>query len=167
MSKTWKIHPHLSLDEIDGRLRQTRGFWKVKRWMAIRYGLVHPSSAEQIAKAVGLGKSTVQRLLRNYNKYGASAIETKGSGGRKRAYLTIAEEKSFLKDCQAKALSGHYTTVIDIQRAYEEKVGRAVFKSTVYNLLGRHHWRKILPRPRHPDQDMDKQEEFKKTLKNK
>jgi transposase len=167
MAKTSKIYRHLSHDEIDGRLRQTQGFWKVKRWMAIRYGLVGPSSADQIAKAVGLGTSTVQGLIRNYNKYGAAAIETKGSGGLKDAYLTIGEDKSFLKDCEAKAIAGHYTTVNDIQRSYEEKAGRTVFKSTVYKLLDRHHWPKILPRPRHADQDMDKQEEFKKTLKNK
>ncbi len=167
MAKTSKIHPHLSLREIDQRLRQTQGFWKVQRWMAIRYGMVHPSTASQIAKAVGLSTSSVQHLISNYNKEGATAVETKGSGGRKYGYLTLEQEKSFLASCQEKALSGHYTTVEDIQKAFEEKVGKSVARSTIYRLLDRHSWCKLIPRPKHPDQEMEKQQEFKKTLKNK
>jgi len=163
MAKTSKIHPHLSLREIDQRLRQTQGFWKVQRWMAIRYAMVHPSNARQIAKAVGLSTSSVQHLIGNYNKEGATAIETKGSGGRKYGYLTLEQEKSFLASCEEKALSGHYTTVDDIQKAFEQKAGKSVARSTIYRLLDRHNWRKLVPR----HQDIDKQQEFKKTLKNK
>ncbi|MEM9685424.1 MAG: winged helix-turn-helix domain-containing protein [Bacteroidota bacterium] len=134
---------------------------------AIRYGMVHPSNARQIAKAVGLSTSSVQHLISHYNKEEASAIETKGSGGRKYGYLTLEQEKSFLASCQEKALSGHYTTVRDIQKAFEQKIGKSVARSTIYRLSDRHSWRKLVPRPKHPDQDMDKQEEFKKTLQNK
>ena len=167
MAKTSKIHPHLSLEEIGQCLRQTQGFWKVQRWMAIRYGMVHPSSAMQIGKAVGLSTSTIQHLISHYNKEGAAAIETTGSGGRKYGYLTLEQEKSFLASCDEKALSGHYTTVDDIQKAFEQTIGKSVARSTIYRLLDRHSWRKLVPCPKHPDQDTDKQEEFKKTLKNR
>ena len=44
------------------------------------------------------------------------------------------------------------------------KVGHEVDESTIYRLLNRHGWRKLMPRPRHPQADLQEQEEFKKTL---
>jgi hypothetical protein len=40
-----------------------------------------------------------------------------------------------------------------------------VHQSTVYRRLPRHGWRKLLPRPRHPQADPEEQERFKKTLR--
>jgi Winged helix-turn helix len=34
--------------------------------------------------------------------------------------------------------------------------------STVYNLLARHQWRKLMPRPFHPNRDVEAQKRFKK-----
>lgn len=39
-------------------------------------------------------------------------------------------------------------------------MGHQVHKSTVYRLLQRHQWRKIKPRPRHPNTDPEEQEKF-------
>ena len=163
MPKTSKIHPHLSVSDIDKQIKETKGFWKVQRWMVIRHGLTNPTSSEAIGKAIGLGKSTVQQLISNYNKYGELAINTKGKGGRKYGYLTLDQEVSFLKSCEQQAILGHYTTTADIQKAFEDKVGKQVAKSTIYDLLKRHNWRKLVPRPSHPKSDISKQEAFKKT----
>jgi len=38
----------------------------------------------------------------------------------------------------------------DIRAAYDERVGKQSATSTVYFLLERHGWRKIMPRSRHP-----------------
>lgn len=51
-----------------------------------------------------------------------------------------------------------------IQHAFEEKVGREVDDSTIYRLLHRHGWRKLMPRPRHPKADPQIQEQFKKNF---
>jgi len=55
--------------------------------------------------------------------------------------------------------------VAQIQRAYEAKVGHEVDDSTIYRLLARHGWRKLMPRPRHPQADPQAQAQFKKTLR--
>ena len=39
---------------------------------------------------------------------------------------------------------------------------QTVHKSTIYRLLSRHGWRKVVPRPTHVNADKNKQEEFKK-----
>jgi hypothetical protein len=51
----------------------------------------------------------------------------------------------------------------NIKRAYERAIGHKTSNSTVYNVLGRHGWRKLMPRPLHPKRDVDAQNAFKKT----
>jgi hypothetical protein len=41
----------------------------------------------------------------------------------------------------------------DLKAAYEKAIGHATSDSTVYNLLHRHGWRKLMPRPFHPKRD--------------
>lgn len=163
MGKVTKAAPHLTLDEIDQRIKITMGFWRVQRWLIIRHALVDPKPASEIALHVGLSTQTVHNLISQYNRYGAKAIETPGKGRRQRAYMSLAEEKEFLSHFLEKAQSGKVSTVKEIKDAFEKKLGRSVHHSTVYRLLSRQGWRKIVPRPRHVKADPLVQEAFKKT----
>ena len=89
-------------------------------------------------------------------------METPGKGGRRHQYLTLPEEKEFLAPFFAQAESGEIATVAQIQRTYEAKVGHEVDESTIYRLLNRHHWRKLMPRPRHPQADRKSRSSLKK-----
>jgi hypothetical protein len=51
----------------------------------------------------------------------------------------------------------------DLKAAYEKAIGHPTSDSTVYNLLHRHGWRKLKPRPFHPKRDFAAQNAFKKT----
>jgi hypothetical protein len=94
-----------------------------------------------------------------------AAVETPGKGGRRHQYLTLQEEQQFLAPFFAQAERGEIATVQELQRAFEAKVGHEVDDSTISRLLDRHGWRKLMPRPRHPQADPQAQEQFKKTLK--
>ena len=94
---------------------------------------------------------------------GEAALKLSGKGGRYHAYLTEEEEASWLEGFRDAGENGGILEVGRIQAAFEEKVGRKVAKSTVYDLLHRHGWRKITPRPRHPKSDPDAAASFKKT----
>jgi hypothetical protein len=50
----------------------------------------------------------------------------------------------------------------DLKAAYEEAIGHPTSDSTVYNVLNRHDWRKLMPRPFHPDRDIEAQDNYKK-----
>jgi hypothetical protein len=52
--------------------------------------------------------------------------------------------------------------VAEIQQAYERRVGKSVAPLTIYRLLERHGWRKVVPRPRHPKANRARQAAFKK-----
>jgi hypothetical protein len=54
-------------------------------------------------------------------------------------------------------------TVKLIHLAFEQHIGHTVDDSTIYRLLERHQWRKVMPRSYHPDADPEAQAAFKKT----
>lgn len=88
-------------------------------------------------------------------------METAGKGGRRRQYLTLEQEKTFLAPFFTQAERGEIATVAHIQHAFEAKVEHEVDDSTIYRLLHRHNWRKLMPRPRHPQADPQVQDQFK------
>jgi transposase len=167
MGKVTKAANHLTLEEIDEKIKTTVGFWRVKRWMDIRHALANPCVAEEIALNIGMAKQSVHNLVAAYNREGEKAVETKGKGQRQKANLTIAEETEFLKPFFEKAEKGQIATAEKIKEALEGHLEHSVHQSSVYRLLKRHGWRKIVPRPVHPKTNKEKQEEFKKTSNKK
>ena len=165
MARVTHAAPHLPIAEVKNRMRtDPRADWR-QRWLIIDNALVEPRSAEEIARHCGVSKATVHAVISRYKRLGVAAIETPGKGERRRQYLTLEEEKEFLAPFFAQAERGEIATVGQIWRAFEARVGHEVDDSTIYRLLARHGWRKLMPRPRHPQADPQVQEQFKKTLR--
>ena len=122
-------------------------------------GMTQPA----IAAAMGVSLSTVNRAHMAYDHGGLKALEAKPVGGRKRENMTLAEEKILLDRFAKAAGSGEMLNIHDLKAAYEKAMGHATSNSTVYNLLSRHGWRKLMPRPVHPKRDIAAQNAFKKT----
>ncbi|HYX49044.1 MAG TPA: winged helix-turn-helix domain-containing protein [Ktedonobacteraceae bacterium] len=163
MSRVTKAADHFSIEEVKNRmLTASRPLYR-QRWLIIYNALVDPRTAEEIGRHCGVAKETVQKLISRYNRFEISAIETPGKGGRRNGYLTIEEEKEFLEAFLARAEKGEIVTIAEIWHAFEERVGCDVDDSTIYRLLDRHEWRKVVPRPHHPKAQKDEQEHFKKT----
>lgn len=162
MGKVTKAANHLTIEEIDEKIKATVGFWRVKRWMVIRHALANPQTAQKIGLNTGMAEQSVHNLVAAYNREGEKAVEAKGKGQRQKAKLTLEEEGKFLKPFFEKAEKGHIATAEEIHEALNQHLGQSVHESTVYRLLNRHGWRKIVPRPTHPKTDKEKQEEFKK-----
>ena len=76
--------------------------------------------------------------------------------------MTLAEERVLLARFAKAAGTGEMWNVHDFKAAYERNIGHATSNSTVYNLLARHGWRKLMPRPFHPKSDIAAQNAFKK-----
>ena len=123
-------------------------------------GMTQPS----IAAAMGVSLSTVNRAHMAYDGGGLAALKSKPSGGRKRENMTLAEEKALLAGFAHAAGAGELLNIHDLKAAYEKAIGHETSNSTVYNLLARHGWRKLMPRPFHPKRDLAAQNAFKKTV---
>ena len=77
--------------------------------------------------------------------------------------MTLSAEKALLA-CFAKAAgAGEMLNIHDLKAAYEQAIGHPTSNSTIYNLLDRHGWRKLMPRPFHPKRNLAAQDAFKKT----
>jgi transposase len=122
-------------------------------------GMTQPA----IAAAMGVSLSTVNRAHMDFDHGGIKALKPKPIGGRQRENMTLAGEKALL-ECFAKAAgAGEMLNIHDLKAAYEQAIGHPTSNSTIYNLLARHGWRKLMPRPFHPKRDIAAQEAFKKT----
>jgi transposase len=85
-----------------------------------------------------------------------------GRGGRTGGLFTWEEEEALLSEISEKAMQGLVVIAHPIREYVERKLGRAVSKDYAYDLLHRHGWRKVSPRPEHPKVNKEEQEEFKK-----
>jgi hypothetical protein len=81
-----------------------------------------------------------------YDHGGIKALKPKPSGGR-RENMTQGEEKALLVRFAKAAGAGEMLNIHDLKAAYEKAIGHETSKSIVYNLLARHGWRKLMPRP--------------------
>ena len=164
MARITRAAAHLTREEVKKRMTSDPRPLYRQRWLIIYNALVEPRKAENIARHCGVSKATVHAVIASYNRQGVAAVETAGKGGRRSGYLSLEEEQEFLAPFFERAEKGELATTEEIWRAFEARVGQQVDDSTIYRLLNRHDWRKLMPRPRHPKADLQAQEQFKKTL---
>jgi transposase len=164
MSRVSRALPHLSAALVKQKFRTAKNFWQQQKWLVIYNALVDPQEAKEIAKHTGVSTSTVHQVISEYNRYGERAIETPGRGGRRSSYLSLAAEGEFLAPFIAQAKLGKISTTATIQSAFEQQLGERVAPSTIYRLLERHQWHKVVPRPHHPQADLAAQAAFKQTF---
>ena len=164
MSQVTQAFPHLNVETVKQKLKTLKKHWERQKWLVIYNAMVDPRPAEDIALHVGVSKGFVRKVIQQYNRQGEAALLTPGKGGRRHCYLSREQEKQLIERFKTKAVKGHIATAKQIKLAYEQQVGHQVHQTTIYRLLKRHQGHKIVPRPSHPKEDLQAQEEFKKTL---
>ena len=145
------------------RLKQANSHSEYQRIQCVLIRATLGSSAAEIAQLLGWSTATVHVLHSRFAKEGDAIFDLRGRGGRHHQHLSADQEQDLLAPFVERAQAGGMLTVAEIQRAYQEQVGKAVAPSTIYRLLDRHGWRKVVPRPRHPKADVAAQAAFKKT----
>jgi transposase len=155
--------PDGTLERLQPALKEARSKAEFQRvqclWLRVALGL----DANQVAQALGWRPTSVRRLQSQYWRQGEALWQRRGRGGRRHQNLTLGEEARLLAGFLGRAEQGGLLEVSRVRHAYEQAVGHAVPKSTVYRMLARHGWRKLAPRPRHPQADAARQQTFKKT----
>lgn len=121
------------------------------------------ATLEDTAAALGIGRASVGRLQARLRRMltQPSAAQPQW-GGRRRASMTLEQERQFLAPWAQQCESGGMLVVAPLRAALAQKLGHAVSASVVYRLLARHGWRKVAPDTRHPKSDPAAQEEWKK-----
>lgn len=161
------MRPPRPIDEeqravLQGLLKTTKAKADFRRVLCVWLRASLWLSALQVATAVGWSAGTVRKVQAEFLREGEAALLGVGRGGRRHENLSVAEERRLLSRFVKRAEAGGVLVVAEVKADYEMAVGRSVPKSTVYRMLARHGWRKLAPRPRHPQSDPERQEAFKK-----
>ena len=119
-------------------------------------------SLEQTARAIGRSVPWTCRLR---NRLLAGEIVGDGQrqsrGGRRRQNMSIEQEREALAPFLDRARSGCILVVGQVKAELEARLARPMALSSVYNLLHRHGWRKLVPDKRHPQSNEQAQQEWK------
>jgi len=161
--------PDLSVEMVEAArevARKTRDAGELRRAMSVVLSGVVGFTLPHVGDLIGRSRATVARFHAEFKSWLSGRQEKERKwGGRRRAYLTFEEEKEFLSGFFEVASRGGILVVSEVRTALEEKLGHKVAETTVYRLLERHGWRKIVPRRRHPKANKSAQEGFKKNSK--
>ncbi len=121
------------------------------------------ATLEQTAAALGVGRATVGRCQAKVRRRLTHPTQLVPSwGGRRRAAMSVEEEREFLEPWAESAADGGMLIVGPLRAALAQQLGHPVTHSVVYRLLARHGWRKVAPDTRHPKSDPAIQEQWKK-----
>lgn len=164
--KTLIVGDKPTVERLAERLKQASTHAEYQRIQCVLIRATLGSSAAQIAELLGWSTATVHVMHSRWSKEGDAIFDLRARGGRRHQHLTPEQELQLLAPFVQRAQAGGMLTVAEIQQAYQEQLGKEVAPSTVYRLLDRHGWRKVVPRPRHPKADVAAQAAFKKTAPN-
>lgn len=123
------------------------------------YGMSLADTAQLIGVSVGWACQLRRRFIRGDV---VDTSEMRTAGGRKRENMSEEQEAAFLKPFFEIASTGGILVVSQIKTVLDQHLGRQVALASVYNLLHRHGWRKLVPDKSHPQSDPVAQEEWKK-----
>ena len=167
MAKAYKISIEKG-KEIREAMKTIKNKNAYRRLEAVALRSEGNSNAE-IAKITKYHPKRVSQLVSQYCNSGIEGLMQDGRKGGNHRYMSQDAEAELLDQFKNVSQAGQVVTVSDIRVAYDEKVGKASAISTVYFLLERHDWRKVMPRSKHPQKASEEAIEASKklTLKSK
>ncbi len=121
-------------------------------------------SRKEVSQATGFCKEYVSQLVRKYREKGLEAISGNHYGGNHRN-MSEDEEREILAPFKADAEKGKMVEIHEIAEAYQAAVDHQVSGGQIYRVLGRHGWRKVMPRSQHPKKASEEVIETSKKLK--
>lgn len=145
-------------------LKQSSDHGQYQRIQCVLLRATLDLSAAQVGQLLGWSTATVHVLHSRWARQGEAIFEVRERGGQRHQYLSDEQEQQVLAPFLQRAQAGDMLVVAQIQQAYEQRLGKAVAPSTIYRLLARHGWRKVVPRPRHPKANRAAQAAFKKSF---
>ncbi len=157
------MEAHLSQEDLE---RQIRNAKQPKRRQRLRvvYWASRGETAEQIVERVGLSRRRVQEWVARYNADGLDGLKDHPGRGRKLPLDPQQTEqlKQRLDEGPHEADGVCVFTGPLIRQWIEQEFHKSLTLSTTYYLLHAIGYSWLVPRPRHPQADPQKQEAFKK-----
>jgi transposase len=151
----------ISKDEAKSYMDAAKDKGAYRRWQII-WLFANGMDIKAIPAVLQVSLMTVYKTIHRYNEGGPEAMETKPRGGRRWGKTTLEKEKELLDGLINDSTKGLIVTAKMIKVIVEKKLQTSASLDYAYDLLERHGWRKVVPRPAHPKANKEAQEEFKK-----
>ena len=152
----------ISEEQILKFMKSTKDVREYRRWQVIHLVQIQKMKKTHAAKAIGISKVSLHGILNRFASFGPEGMPTKPRGGRLDSYMSLDEEKQLIDGLFENGEKGLIITAREVKEAAEKKLQHAVSEDYAYDLLHRQGWRKVTPRPKHPKNNKEQQEEFKK-----
>lgn len=156
---------NLSSQALLDRMSLTEDKIEYMKLQAIHLYKVEKMKAKDVAKIIGKSVQMIYQWAHRYKKYGIEGFINKPRGGRTWSYMSLEEEKALLAELTEEATKGLVVVSKIVRNKAEQKLGIPVSADYAEDLLNRHGWHKIAPRPKHPKSSKEEQEEFKKNAR--
>lgn len=165
MSSITRAADHFTVEQVKEKLHEAKDRVHFRRWLIVYNALIAPRKACDIADLLAVSTSLVHKVIFLYTREGAKALDVPGPGGRYHEYLSTQEEQAFLAPFLPVQKPVNWQPPRTFIRRLKNVSESQFMRTTVYRLLERHGWRKLMPRPPHPKADPQAQETFKKTIR--
>jgi transposase len=107
---------------------------------------------EEIGKTTGFHPDMVGRFAKEYLEGGIEKLQYDGRKGGNHRNASYLEEEAFLAEFEEASRKGKIISIDEIAAAYDKRFGKEhKSKSTVYSMLHRTGFRKVMPRSKHPN----------------
>lgn len=140
-----QIHPWLNDEELAQWLREAPSQDAYKKRLAIWLTRRGPFHAHRVSDLLQVSKQAVWLWIKQYNQGGPESLDRKGRGGRRRAYLSLDQERALVERLQSQVSKGQGKKAKELLPEVLEAVGQNVSVAYVYRLMQRHERRRGAP----------------------
>jgi transposase len=137
-----QIHPWLNDEELAKWVREAPSQDAYKKRLAIWLTRRGPFHAHRVSDLLQVSKQAVWLWIKQYNQGGPDSLDRKGRGGRRRAYLSLEEERALVERLQSQVAKGQAKKAKELLPEVLEAVGQNVSVAYVYRLMQRHERRR-------------------------
>jgi transposase len=152
------------LEAAKALLKKARTAEELRAAQAVVLPLALGLSLEQTAAAIGRSVGATCTMRTRFGRVlgGEEKAARNKRDLRNRAKAGLELEAQILDEVLNEAATGGVVIVPPLKPLIEARLGKSVGLSTLYKMLARHGWRKLVPDKAHPKADPAAREEWKK-----
>lgn len=136
------IHPWMTDEDLAKWVREAPTQDAYKKRLAIWLTRRGPFHAHRVSDLLQVSKQAVWLWIKQYNQGGPDSLDRKGRGGRRRAYLSLDQERALVERLQSQVAKGQAKKAKELLPEVLEAVGQNVSVAYVYRLMQRHERRR-------------------------
>lgn len=133
-----QISQWMTLEEMAQWVHEAPTADALRKRLAIWLTLKGPFHAHRVSELLQVSKQAVWLWIKQYNQGGPDSLDRKGRGGRRRAYLSVDEEKALVDRLQYLVSNGQARKAKELMPEVLATVGQNVSVAYIYRLLQRH-----------------------------